>query len=199
MRQSSRIAFKEWAVICEALLSGKQSIFVRKGGIQENRGHFRPEHSEFFLYPTWSHQSDTDLVPEGRASLAALRPAPQAGSAVLPGYAVMSEAYWVRDRAALAKLAPFHFWSPACVESRFAWGGEPGLFVILARIFKLAEPMVVPELESYRGCKSWVELDSDRVTAGAAPVLTERNFNVIHRCVRDILGEPVGEGERYAR
>ena len=43
------IAFKEWAVICEAL-AATQSLILRKGGISEEGGTFRPEHAEFLLH-----------------------------------------------------------------------------------------------------------------------------------------------------
>ena len=45
-------AFKEWAIVCEALGSGRQSILIRKGGVAEGRSGFAYEHSEFFLFPT---------------------------------------------------------------------------------------------------------------------------------------------------
>ena len=56
----ARIAFKEWASVCDALLEGRQTIILRKGGISEGTapGVFVPEHSEFWLYPTWVHQAE---------------------------------------------------------------------------------------------------------------------------------------------
>src|SRR6516164_5695765 len=51
-----QIAFKEWAVICKALAEGKQAIILRKGGIAEVGGQFKPEHSRFWLYPTYLHE-----------------------------------------------------------------------------------------------------------------------------------------------
>src|SRR5262249_33425513 len=52
------IAFKEWAGVCDALIQGRQTIIVRKGGISEGAGpgSFVPEHAEFWIYPTWVHQ-----------------------------------------------------------------------------------------------------------------------------------------------
>ena len=50
------IAFKEWAVICRALAEGRQSLILRKGGIAEAGGQFRPEHDRFLLYPTYFHE-----------------------------------------------------------------------------------------------------------------------------------------------
>src|SRR3954462_15280041 len=50
------IGFKEWAVVCEALGRGCQSVLVRKGGIAEGRDGFSFKHKEFFLFPTWFHE-----------------------------------------------------------------------------------------------------------------------------------------------
>ncbi len=57
------IALKEWAVTVRALAEGEQLVTLRKGGIRETDKHFRLEHSRFFLYPTFDHQS-YDLVRE---------------------------------------------------------------------------------------------------------------------------------------
>src|SRR5205814_10220299 len=59
-----RIAFKEWAAVCLALASGRQSIIIRKGGIAEAGGAFAPEHDRFWLYPTYVHQQQTGLRPD---------------------------------------------------------------------------------------------------------------------------------------
>ncbi len=40
-----RIAFKEWAVIVDALGRGDQILILRKGGISEGRGGFQIEQS----------------------------------------------------------------------------------------------------------------------------------------------------------
>src|SRR3982751_3462271 len=50
------IGFKEWAVVCEALGQGRQSVILRKGGIAEGQEGFSFKHSEFFLFPTWFHE-----------------------------------------------------------------------------------------------------------------------------------------------
>ena len=51
------IGFKEWAVVCEALGSGRQSIILRKGGIAEGREGFSFKHREFFLFRPGSTNS----------------------------------------------------------------------------------------------------------------------------------------------
>src|SRR5688500_9082628 len=50
-------AFKEWAVACEAMMRGIQTVLIRKGGIREEDGIFRVADSEFFLMPTYEHQN----------------------------------------------------------------------------------------------------------------------------------------------
>ena len=61
-----RTAFKEWAAICRALAAGRQDVILRKGGIVEDGGKFRPEHAAFLLFPTFVHQAPESLVPEAR-------------------------------------------------------------------------------------------------------------------------------------
>ena len=53
------IGFKEWAVVCEALGAGGQSVIIRKGGIVEGREGFQFRHREFFLFPTFFHEQLT--------------------------------------------------------------------------------------------------------------------------------------------
>ena len=47
MQPSSNIAFKEWAVVVDALGQGEQVLILRKGGIREERGEFHVDHREF--------------------------------------------------------------------------------------------------------------------------------------------------------
>ncbi len=60
------IAFKEWALVCNALGRGDQSLILRKGGIAEGRDGFRFKHDAFFLFPTLFHEqlARTILPPE---------------------------------------------------------------------------------------------------------------------------------------
>src|SRR5579885_3233527 len=67
-----RIAFKEWAVVCRALAEGRQALILRKGGIAEEGGVFRPEHDRFWLYPTYFHEPQRNgIKPEFAPPLAA--------------------------------------------------------------------------------------------------------------------------------
>src|SRR4051794_33314423 len=50
------VGFKEWALVCEALGRGEQTILLRKGGIAEGRDGFGFRQDEFFLFPTFFHE-----------------------------------------------------------------------------------------------------------------------------------------------
>src|SRR5438445_10939324 len=58
------IGFKEWAVVCEALGRGRQSIILRKGGIAEGRDGFSFKHKDFYLFPTWFHEQPQKVRSE---------------------------------------------------------------------------------------------------------------------------------------
>src|SRR5450631_1597230 len=50
------VGLKEWAIVCQAMGRGEQSVMLRKGGIAEGRAGFAFRHSEFFLFPTFFHE-----------------------------------------------------------------------------------------------------------------------------------------------
>src|SRR5947207_13018388 len=61
-----RIAFKEWAVVVDALGRGEQIVILRKGGIAEGRDGFKVEHPEFLFFPTLFHQQRESVIPSGQ-------------------------------------------------------------------------------------------------------------------------------------
>ena len=69
-----------------------------------------------------------------------------------------------------------HIWRDEVIAERFEWGGEKAIFALAVRVFRLPETVELPMLAAYGGCKSWIDLDRDIRTAGAAPVLTEDAF-----------------------
>ena len=61
-----RIAFKEWAVIVDALGRGGQIVILRKGGLREGRDGFQVEHPEFLFFPTLFHQQREAVLPSAQ-------------------------------------------------------------------------------------------------------------------------------------
>ena len=151
-------AFKEWAVICRALVQGRQRVILRKGGIVEPGGQFELKHSEFLLMPTFLHQSADSLVPEARDLLVdhdADRP-PE-GTVVFRHRARVIEAVRIESLAGLTRFRGDHVWADHVVAERFhRWRDE--LHVLAVEVTALPKPLVVPWRESFGGCKSWVDI-----------------------------------------
>jgi hypothetical protein len=156
---SVRTAFKEWAVICRALASGRQDVILRKGGIVEPGGAFHPEHARFLLLPTFLHQSAESLIPEARDLLVAIdddRPAE--GTVVFSHVADVRAAHRITDRRGLDRFRHRHVWAESVVDERFhRWQDE--LHVLEVAVTSLPSPVTLPWRESYGGCRSWVEID----------------------------------------
>src|SRR5580704_4045745 len=69
-----RAAFKEWAVVVDALGRGEQIIILRKGGISEGRGGFQMEHQRFLLFPTLFHQQRESVILTAQARYDVIAP-----------------------------------------------------------------------------------------------------------------------------
>ena len=162
------VAFKEWAVVCHALGEGRQRVILRKGGISEVGGTFRPEHPRFWLYPTYFHEPQYHGVkPECAGLLEAAEAArPPAGELHLTHWAEVTGVEYVTDLDALLRLADRHVLSEETVRQRFAYR-TPGLYVLSVTAYRAAAPHVVAEKPEYAGCKTWVTLDAPLDTTGS--------------------------------
>jgi hypothetical protein len=83
-------------------------------------------------------------------------------------------------------LGQHYLWSEQTVRARFAYR-EPGLYVLAARVYRAAEASELPVTPDYEGCRSWVELDQNLPTDGAAPVLDEAAFRDLLRTLDAFL------------
>jgi hypothetical protein len=169
---SSRVAFKEWAGVCDALMTGRQAIILRKGGILEGPGGFTPEHSSFWLYPTHVHQAEQGLRLEQRAMASTGSPPPSTDRVMLQAFAAVDLVHHVGDEESLPLLEPFHVLTEETVRKRFHYR-RPGLWVLGVRVFRREEPWPLDPTPEQLGCMSWVVLDTPLATQGLEPVIDE--------------------------
>ena len=181
-------AFKEWAVICEALALGRQSIILRKGGIREEPGPgaFVPEHDAFWLYPTAVHQAQQGLRDPDAAS--ASRYAPSGPVVPIGLLARVDLIGRVRDEAVLAALEEFHVLTAETVRSRFHYR-TPGLWVLATRIWRHEPPFAIRATPEHAGCKTWVMLDEPLSTSGLTPALDDAAWSSRLARLRTILDD----------
>ena len=172
-----RIAFKEWAIVVDALGQGRQCVILRKGGIAEGRGGFRPEHDRFLLFPTLFHQQREQVVPAAQARYDAITPG-------LPGPETLRLEYFaevvawqkVASLASVERLRGQHVWRDELIAERFDWGKEQAIHALALRVYRLPQRIELPLLPAYGGCKSWVEVAEDIPTDAAVPVLADAAF-----------------------
>ena len=185
------VALKEWAVVCEALLSGRQSVLVRKGGIHEARTGFRAEYDAFYLYPNTEHESVEQLQPGFRQRLSPYGPPAQAaGTVLLPGYCHVIDVVPVSPEAEPARLRalePLTIWTQSYFDLRLAYKPERPVYVLTLRAYRFQEPLAVPYLAAYGGCRSWVPLRGQVVPVAAAAALDDAAFEAQRRAVLETL------------
>jgi hypothetical protein len=147
-------AFKEWAVICEALGTGLQSVIIRKGGIAEGKAGFAFRHGEFLLFPTWFHEQleKTTLPPDTVVP-------DEPGEELEVRYTATIE--WsgiLSDREQVSRLRALHVLRDSVVEERYRYGETEGVHVAFVRVYRLDPPIRLPNEKRYGGCRSWIDL-----------------------------------------
>jgi hypothetical protein len=177
MQAHSHIAFKEWAVVVEALGRGEQILILRKGGIQEQRGQFHVDHREFWLFPTQYHETEHSIIPSKRPALREIAARASSDFVEIEFYAVTGHIAPITDASLLGRLQGRHIWSERVLQERFEYGREQALQAMLVRVYRADAPVRFPARENYGGCKSWVELEWPLSTAGLKPVLPDAEFD----------------------
>ena len=186
------IGFKEWALVCDALGRGEQSIILRKGGIAEAGGAFRPEHDRFWLYPTHFHEQQQAGVKPAYHTLLSDAEAdrPPAGAVRFSHYVHVTAVYHLTDLDTALALDALHVWTAETVAQRFHYR-RPGLYLLVVRAFATPEPVAVPEHPEYAGCKTWVELltaPPAGADAGAVPVIGDEEWGEVMARIEAVAG-----------
>ncbi len=181
-------AFKEWAVVVEALGRGEQVLLLRKGGISEVGKHFRVAHHRFLLYPTLEHQKGELLKPAHRERLARLLAEGQNAATITFGcLAEVAQVMELSEEEQLRSLSPYHIWSDDYAHSRLRWKPRHPLTAMLLRVYRLETPKAVLYKPHYRGCKSWVDLEEELALGALTPVLDDSRFAAQVRAIQDAL------------
>nr|WP_154958205.1 DUF1802 family protein [Paenibacillus xylanexedens] len=171
-------ALKEWASAIQALENGRQIMVMRKGGIVEETKHFELKSPAFYLYPTCEHQrkeliksSDQSYVEESLAEWV-----PEASTVRITSYAEVTQDLEIRDQEMLDRLLEYHMWTADFAESRLKWKKKDPLHVLILRVYRLQEPMEIPVLPEYNGCRSWISIPNGLVPREMTPVLNVADF-----------------------
>jgi hypothetical protein len=181
-------AFKEWAIVVDALGRGEQIFILRKGGIHEGKEGFELEHKEFALFPTLFHQQRESVIDAAQKRFDQMQLDFPARDAVrIEFFARVVESETLHDLSDLERLRGQHIWRDSVLKDRFEWGTENGINAIVTRVFRLETALELPLVPEYGGCKSWVELTHEISFTKASPVLSDRQFDARLEVFRNSL------------
>ena len=176
MPNTCHIALKEWAAFVSALQQGGQLLLLRKGGIREEGKKFIPAHPSFLLFPTYEHQKRELLKPAFQPNVSLAPSGGKPPTVTLTHWAQLHEAIQVSEEPAIESISPFHIWSDDYAQKRLRWKPRQPLWLLILRVYRLAEPQTIPNLPAYAGCKSWITLQDPVPLGELAPVMSQDRF-----------------------
>jgi hypothetical protein len=183
-------ALKEWAIVCKAAENGKQVLLFRKGGIMEYRNGFELKHENFFLFPTFEHQSIDSIRNEYKIELESLEN--QHNNVNKDNLDIVQNTininlfvevtYFkeINDIDKLDKLEKFHIWNLDYVKMRFNYNPKKPLYLMLLRTYKLNDSIKIHNKPEWSGCKSWIQIDlGDKTLENYSTIGSFENFEYL--------------------
>ena len=147
---SSTAALKEWGAAVHALLAGRQSVLLRKGGIGEKR--FELTAQEFLLFPTVAHSHAERVRPEHRDLLDAAAGDSTDDHIVVRACAKVVAAVEVNQPDRIDDIADLHIWTADSVRAeRLDFRPKHRLTVLVIEVRPLVSPVQLPRLIWLRG------------------------------------------------
>jgi hypothetical protein len=220
LNSNSVAALKEWAIVCKAAEDGKQVLLFRKGGIMEYRNGFELKHKNFFLFPTFEHQSLDSIRDEYKIELgnlekehsiekdqASLNLSAENNSDTTKNtinitlFVEITYFNEINDVSKLEKLEKFHIWNLDYVKMRFNYNPKKPLYLMLLRTYKLNDPIKIHNKSEWSGCKSWIEIDlKDKAFENYFTNNQSKNFEYLKSiskpCIDDITFNSITEEVR---
>jgi hypothetical protein len=178
-------ALKEWSAAVHAMLDGRQSVMLRKGGIHEKR--FAVAAPEFVFFPTVAHGHRDRVRPEHRQLLdVAAADSTEEAVTVRAGAKVVA-AVEVNRPEALGELIDLHIWTQESVQSdRLDFRPRHRLTVLVVQAIPLVEPVRLARTPEYAGCVSWVDVPLR--PQWAAPIRDDESLVELAERVRESVG-----------
>jgi hypothetical protein len=150
-------ALKEWSAAVHALLDGRQTVLLRKGGIGEKR--FSVAAPEFLLFPTVAHSHVERVRLEHRDLLAAAAADSTEAAVTIRAAAKVVAAVAVNRPEAIDEIADLHIWTADSVQAdRLDFRPKHRLTILVVQARALTAPVELIRTPEFAGCKSWVDL-----------------------------------------
>lgn len=177
-------ALKEWAIAVDTLEQGKTIMLLRKGGIKEEGNRFQVAHEQILLYPTYEHQKPNLLKTEYANQAIAVTSGWHPETVRIGSWAKITEILQVSDELTISALLPYHIWNEQFVAERFNWKPRQPLYILLLRVYRLVEPLMIAYQQEYGGCRSWIDLVESISIQDMKPVLNDAEYS---KLVQEII------------
>lgn len=178
-------ALKEWSAAVHALLSGRQQVLLRKGGIGEKRFDATVA-DEFMLFPTVAHGHAERVRPEFHDLLAAAASDSTDDRLVVRAAAKVVAALPVNRPDNIEAIEDLHIWTAESVRrDRLDFRPKHRLAVLVVQAIPLVEPVELSRTPDYAGCTSWVQLPV--IASLGEPVHDEVSLREVVGRVRDAV------------
>ena len=186
----TRLALKEWAAAIHALLERRQTILLRKGGIHEKAFTTPAGDGGFLLFPTVAHAHAERTRPEHRDLITSAAADAEQDTVTIRAAVHLTGTVEVVDPARLPDLEDLHIWTSASItRDRVDFRPTKPLTVMVVEAVALDQPIVLPRLDGYGGCTSWIDLHTDvAIPPPAATGSGRRNSADVLARVRDTVG-----------
>ncbi|KUI24421.1 hypothetical protein AU195_01100 [Mycobacterium sp. IS-1496] len=182
-------ALKEWSAAVHAMLDGRQTVLLRKGGISEKRFHLGADvrADRFLLFPTVAHSHAERVRPEHRDLLGPAAADSTEGTLTLRAGARVVAAVEVNRPEAIGALEPMHIWTAESVRAdRLDFRPRHRLTVLVVQVSPLTEPVRIDRTPQYGGCTSWADLPVR--PAWEPPVHDDATLAAVAETVRRSVG-----------
>jgi hypothetical protein len=178
-------ALKEWSAAVHALLAGRQTVLLRKGGIHEKR--FDVSAQDFLLFPTVAHSHAQRVRPEFQELLGPAAADSTETCIVVRAAAKVIAAVEVQRPDQLDAIEDLHIWTTDSVRAdRVDFRPKHRLTVLVVQASPLIEPLSVARSPDFAGCRSWVALPE--APEAGPPVLAAAALQGIAERVRHDVG-----------
>ena len=191
-----KYALKEWSTTIEALGKGQLIAIWRKGGIEDTPNvktpftAFNIEQNQFVLFPTGTHQTLNKIKQEWWG-LHDEKASPNKDNQIKVKYwAELEESIQIQLPEQLLNISNELINTNEHLISSWNLYPDHKGKILLLRVYKLSNPILVPYSQDYSGCKSWVELKIDIPKIGSTPVLSFKEYNLKARLIKALTEQP---------
>ena len=180
-------ALKEWAIAVHALTQGRTIMLLRKGGIREQHRSFQVPYNKVILYPTYEHQKTHLLKVEYSNQVQSTPSGWHPTKVHILSWAKITDILPLQNTHLIEKLLPHHIWTEEFVKERCQWKPNQPLNILLLQVYRLPKPQTIPFHQSYRGCRSWFELQQEISLDGLIPVLGEQEYKEKVNLIKKVI------------